>query len=311
MIEVTPTAPERVAERFEEAALQRAVAALQEDGLVVIDDVVDHTHLDRLQERMNEDLVKIRALPVVPHNFVWGNIQQNPPPDADLVFRDVVANPFVCQVTRALLGSGAFNECLTGNTNVPGSGLQPVHVDEGQLWPNLGAAHPPARLVVNIALSETTEQNGAIELWPGTHLDTRMVIGNNIRVPEEHGRRAASGAWAGPGVYPQGGGADSGHAAVASRHAQPQRRAPVHDRHDPQRGVVSAPWPVPTGAGVCAGVRRLRHRERDSPGGRPEGSPGRQRPVRLLRAQLNAERGDAQFSSSRAREKLRTNLRMK
>ena len=103
--------------------MQRAVAALQADGFVVIDDVVDHSHLDRLRERMNEDLVKIHALPVVPHNFVWGNIQQNPPPDAELVFGDVVANPFVCQVTRALLGSGAFNECLTGNTNVPGSGL--------------------------------------------------------------------------------------------------------------------------------------------------------------------------------------------
>jgi hypothetical protein len=195
MSEVTPTAAERAAGRFDGAALQRAVAALRADGFVVIDDVVDHSHLDRLRERMSEDLEKIRAMPVVPHNFVWGNIQQNPPPDADLVFGDVVANPFVCQVTRALLGSGAFNECLTGNTNVPGSGLQPVHVDEGQLWPNLGAAHPPARLVVNVALSETTEENGAIELWPGTHLDTHMVIGNSIRVPEEHvaARRAVRG----------------------------------------------------------------------------------------------------------------------
>jgi hypothetical protein len=195
MSEVTPTAAERAAGRFDGAALQRAVTALQTDGFVAINDVVDHTHLDRLRERMSEDLEKIRAMPVVPHNFVWGNIQQNPPPDADLVFGDVVANPFVCQVTRALLGSGAFNECLTGNTNVPGSGLQPVHVDEGQLWPNLGAAHPPARLVVNVALSETTEENGAIELWPGTHLDTLMAIGNNIRVPEEHvaARRAVRG----------------------------------------------------------------------------------------------------------------------
>ena len=195
MIEVTPTAAERAAGRFGGAALQRAVAALQADGFVVIDDVVDHSHLDRLRERMSEDLVKIRALPVVPHNFVWGNIQQNPPPDAGLVFRDVVANPFVCQVTHAVLGSGAFNDCLTGNTNVPGSGLQPVHVDDGQLWPHLGVAHPPARLVVNVALSETTEENGAIELWPGTHRDTLMVIGNSIRVPEEHvaARRAVRG----------------------------------------------------------------------------------------------------------------------
>ena len=195
MNQLTPTAAERAAERFGDAALQRAVTALLADGYVVIDDVIDHAHLDRLQERMIRDLEKIRALPPVPHNFVWGNIQQTPPPDAGLVFRDVMANPFVCQVTRAVLGSGAFNNTLTGNTNVPGSGLQPVHVDDGQLWPNLSVAHPPARLVVNVPLSGTTEENGAIELWPGTHLDTLMVIGNNIRVPEEHveARRAVRG----------------------------------------------------------------------------------------------------------------------
>ena len=42
-----------------------------------INQVVDHTHLDLLHERMSADLDKIRALPVVPHNFVWGNIQRN------------------------------------------------------------------------------------------------------------------------------------------------------------------------------------------------------------------------------------------
>ena len=83
MNEVTPTATEHAAGRFGTAAAQRAVTALQADGFVVINDIVDHAHLDRLRERMTADLEKIRALPAVPHNFVWGNIQQNPPPDAD------------------------------------------------------------------------------------------------------------------------------------------------------------------------------------------------------------------------------------
>ena len=183
---ITPTAAEHAAGLFDKAAVQRAITALEADGFVVISDVVDHAHLDRLRERMTHDLDKIRALPVVPHNFVWGNIQQNPPPNARLVFRDVVANPFVCQVTRALLGSGAFNDYLSGNSNIPGSGMQPVHVDDGQLWPHLTAAHPPARLVVNVALDDTTEENGAIELWPGTHLDTRLAIGNDLKVAKEH-----------------------------------------------------------------------------------------------------------------------------
>ena len=185
MNKITPTAAEHAAERLDTAALQQAVTALREDGFVVIDGVVDHAHLDLLWERMTADLATIRTMPDVPHNFVWGNVQQNPPPDAGLVFRDVIANPFVCQVTHAVLGPGAFNDCLTGNTNLPGSGLQPVHVDDGQLWPDLGTAHPAARLVVNIALGDTTLENGAIELWPGTHLDTHVPIGGSIRVPEE------------------------------------------------------------------------------------------------------------------------------
>lgn len=86
MNELTPTAAERAAGRFQTAAMQRAVRALRDDGFVVIDDVVDHDHLDRLRGRMSDDLEKIRALPPVPHNFVWGNIPQNPPRDAGLVF---------------------------------------------------------------------------------------------------------------------------------------------------------------------------------------------------------------------------------
>ncbi len=195
MSEITPSAAEHAAGRFEAAAVQHAIAALRKDGFLVINDIVEHDHLDRLQERMTGDLDTIRALPAVPHNFVWGNIQQNPPPDAGLVFRDVVANPFVCQVTRELLGPGAFNDYLSGNTNIPGSGLQPVHVDDGQLWPDLQVAHPPARLVVNVALGDTTAENGAIELWPGTHLDTSMAIGNDTKVPKEQvaARRAVRG----------------------------------------------------------------------------------------------------------------------
>lgn len=185
MIKLTPSLSEVSRESFEEPRLLQAVAAIRKEGFVVIDGVVDHAHLDTLYERMEEDLRKIVALPVVPHNFVWGNIQQEPPPFADYIFRDVVANPFVCQVTSTLLGQGAYINGLGGNTNVSGSQLQPVHVDEGQLWPDLEAAHPAARLVVNVALGDTSEENGAIELWPGTHEDLRNLEGQDIRVSEE------------------------------------------------------------------------------------------------------------------------------
>mgnify|MGYP002854701852 CR=1 FL=1 len=190
----SPTAAERQRERFAAGNLRSAAAALRNDGFVIIEDVVDPARLDALRAGMEADLARILQQPRLPHNFVWGNLQQDPPPFADYIFRDVVANPFVCQVTRQVLGEGAFNKSMTGNTNLPDSQLQPVHVDDGQLWPNLEVAHPPARLVVNVPLVDTSAENGAIELWPATHLDTRQVIGRNIRVPEEavEARRAIS-----------------------------------------------------------------------------------------------------------------------
>jgi hypothetical protein len=185
MTEVTPTPEEKEQECFREENLNRAIAAIQEDGFVAINDVIDYAHLDALREKMESDLEKVKALPVVPHNFVWGNIQHDPPPQAEYVFRDVVANPFACQVTSTILGKGAFNNYMSGNSNVPGSRLQRVHVDAGQLWPNLKVAHPIARLAVNFALNDTAEENGAIELWPGSHLDTRKAVGQNLPLTDE------------------------------------------------------------------------------------------------------------------------------
>lgn len=98
-------------------------------------------------------------------------------------------------------GCGCKSFCLLGNSHRVGSGrlqqrsgwqyqcsggrLQPVHVDDGQLWPDPDAAHPAVRLVVNVSLGDTSEENGAIELWPGTHEDLRNLSGHDIRVSEE------------------------------------------------------------------------------------------------------------------------------
>ena len=40
------------------------------------------------------------------------------------------------------------------------------------IYGRLPTAHPPHRLVVNIALVDVSEENGSTELWPGSHRDT-------------------------------------------------------------------------------------------------------------------------------------------
>ncbi len=151
--------------------LAQAVSVMHTDGYVVLADVIDHAHLDSLYERMDADSqILINGHKWGGAGEIVGHLQQGPPPFAPYVFRDIVANPFAIQVTKAILGEGAYNRFYNGNANCPGSGTQPLHPDTPHLWPNMSTAHPTASLVVNVSLVDVSEENGATELWPGTHM---------------------------------------------------------------------------------------------------------------------------------------------
>ena len=178
--------PEEISSsKISNAHLDQAADAIRNDGYVILEDIVSHAHLDLLHEKMDDDLRTLMTARVLPINFTRGHLQQDPPPFAPYVFRDVVANPFVVQVSKKVLGDRFFNSFYSGNTNCPGSKIQPVHVDTGQLWRGLKVAHPAASLVVNIAFVDVDEHNGSIELWPGSHLDTSIAAGDaTIKVDE-------------------------------------------------------------------------------------------------------------------------------
>lgn len=182
---ITPTTEEKQSERLSDRHLDVAVEAIREDGFVILKDVIAHEHLDILRKKMNADLQTLLTAKTLPYNFVRNHLQQDPPPLAPYVFRDVVANPYVVQISTAVLGPGFFNSLYSGNTNLPGSTAQPVHADIGQLWRGLNVAHPAAHLVINVVLENVTEHNGSVELWPGTHLDTTIAWGDDIKVPLE------------------------------------------------------------------------------------------------------------------------------
>ncbi|MYA04773.1 MAG: phytanoyl-CoA dioxygenase family protein [Caldilineaceae bacterium SB0664_bin_22] len=182
-MEIAISSSERSAEQLSAANLQRAVQAVLHDGYVILRDVIDPDHLDGLLPRMTADSRRLIA------SEKWGgagrlpgHLQQAPPPFAPFVFRDIVANPFAVQVTHGILGEGLYNRFYNGNTNCPGSQMQPLHTDAAPLWPNLRTAHPPVSLVVNVSLVDVTEDNGSTELWPGTHL---LSLGGARRVDIE------------------------------------------------------------------------------------------------------------------------------
>jgi hypothetical protein len=165
--------------------LQAALDALRVDGVVVLADVVDLEHIDALHERMVSDLVALQARPDAPYNWTAGNIQQDPPPFKPYLFADVLLNPQVIEVTSSILGPGLKNIMYSGNTALPSDARQPVHADAGHLWPAeiLETPHPTAQLVVNVPTVDVSAENGATEIWLGTHRELTVGVGSDIEVP--------------------------------------------------------------------------------------------------------------------------------
>lgn len=166
--------------------LQAAVRALEEDGIVVLKNVADRSHLETLRERMLADLEAILAREDAPYNFTTSNVQQDPPPLLPYLFKDVLFNEMAIAVTHALLGDGVKNSYYSGNTALPSEKRQPVHPDVGQLWQGLEHPTPAFGVVVNVPVVTMTPENGSTEVWPGSHKDTSFSIyQGSIRIPEE------------------------------------------------------------------------------------------------------------------------------
>ncbi len=186
-MEITVQPEELAAGELTESHVIQAVNAIRVDGYVVLENVISHQHLDILRERMDADSQRlIKAEKWGGAGRLKGHLQQGPPPFAPYIFNDIVANPYIVQVTKALLGAGVYNNFYNGNTNCPGSTTQPLHRDGDQLWLQQEVAHPPAEVVVNISPQDTTEENGSVELWPGSHFD---VSSRRIEAEAEEARR--------------------------------------------------------------------------------------------------------------------------
>jgi len=185
MISIDFTPEEVAAGQMTAAHLAQAAGALRDDGIVVLNDVVDIDHIAQIRQRMFSDVEEILSHADVPFNWNTGNLQQDPPPIAPYLFRDVLANDLAVQVTHTVLGDGLVNGMYSGNTALPSKNRQPVHADTGQLWPNLEAPTPAYAYVVNVPLVDVDARNGSTEIWPGTHKDPSVVIGHDLKVTPE------------------------------------------------------------------------------------------------------------------------------
>ncbi len=187
---------ERQAQKLSDENAEIGRQAILRQGYVILRQAVPASILQNLGEKMEQDLARLLELEAsraLPYNWVKGHVTVQPPPMPPYLYAEVLANPFAMSISDSVHRK-YYNCTYDGLAIMPGTPAQPVHADHGQLWPDLEHPHPPVSIIVNIPLIDTTERNGAIELWPGTHLDRSIWKGDDIEVPDAKidARRAIS-----------------------------------------------------------------------------------------------------------------------
>lgn len=145
--------------------LRLILEAMHTDGIAVLENLIDPTHLDELNKVMVKDAVRIRET-TDRLNFGTENIQQAPPlQDTELIHDDFLINKLLFQPILHVLGPECKWDFVSGNTALPNSSSrQPVHSDDK--CPYLQKTF---YVVANIPLIDVGPENGVTEFWPGTH----------------------------------------------------------------------------------------------------------------------------------------------
>ena len=173
---IKPDQAEKDAQAFSPANLRAALKALDEDGIVVLEEVVSLDSVEKLSAKMRADMEEVKKSR--PVGKASSNESLSPPLNHPWLFKEICYNEFVIQVNHALLGNGLYWNFYASSTVHPYEGRkQETHHDTGPLFPSPMHDYPtpPHLLVVNIPLTDFTEENGATEVWLGSHKETRTL----------------------------------------------------------------------------------------------------------------------------------------
>lgn len=173
LFRIRPDDAERKAQAFADSRLGEILEAMDRDGLVLLEDVVSPNHVEKLGTRMRADMDEVRAQRPIGEES--SNESLPPPLNHPWLFRDICFNEFAIQVARAILGDGLYWN--SSNSAHPREiRKQNIHHDASPLFPGeTEKPLPPHTLVANIPLTDFTEDNGATEVWLGSHRETRRL----------------------------------------------------------------------------------------------------------------------------------------
>lgn len=164
-VEVAPSTEEIARGRLNDANIKLFLSGMHRDGIVILKDVIDPSHLDAINRFMVADTVAELQKEGLHTNFGVENLQQGPPLTPELFYDDVYLNGILHHAVNLYLGRHAKWTLCTGNNALPrATERQPPHSDAMM-------AHPPCPFyaVANIFTVDASAANGATEIWLGTH----------------------------------------------------------------------------------------------------------------------------------------------
>ena len=165
------TTDEKSSGKLSETTLEHSVEILRREGFVILEAAMPQPWIKNMRHLFTSELQASydQNSTALETTKMHGGFQS--PLAMSFLDPTIIENGIAFQILERMLGEHFFGCLPYGcNTAFPGSKKQNVHRDCGHLFPEVANALPPMLLVVNFLLDEFTIENGATEIWPGSHL---------------------------------------------------------------------------------------------------------------------------------------------
>ena len=138
------------------------------NGFVVFEDLIPHETIDRILEAWrpirDEDIERQGESP--PRG--WGRYNVRVPFQKPFVDPEIFEHPALAEFIERILGPDYYWSHFDSNIPLPGTDYQKWHRDGAHALFS-GIVTPPFQVAAKFPLMDTCEENGSIEVVPGTH----------------------------------------------------------------------------------------------------------------------------------------------